>query len=192
MINSVGKSDGEYNNTLKVVSNNKVILKAQTANQERTIEGIFIPSSTDQNSRLHKYEVIDIAENAKAFTGLNVGDIILADMLARYYDTFPISVITYENIVCRCKDWDSFDIIPLNNQVFVELDKVVEDNRNGVVVLTDLLPVGTITAINSNDIKNKELKIGDKILCTKAYIVFYYNNKKIFIYNSEDIICTLV
>ena len=54
MINSVGKSDGEYNNILKAASNNKVILKAQTANQERTVEGIFIPSSIDQNNRLHK------------------------------------------------------------------------------------------------------------------------------------------
>lgn len=192
MINSVGKSDGEYSDTLKVVSKDKVILRAREANKEMIKGGIYIPSEIDINNRLHKYEIVDIAPNAAESTGLKVGDIIMADMLARYYDTFPISVITYDNIICKCKDYDSTDIIPLNNQVLVELEKAKEDDQRGVIILTDLLPVGTVFAINENNLKNKDLKIGDKVLCTKASIVFYYEGKKILIYNSEDIVATLV
>lgn len=192
MINSVGKSDGEYVNNLKVVSKDKVVLKAREANKEMIKGGIYIPSEVDINNRLHKYEIADIAPNAAEVTGLKLGDIILADMLARYYDTFPISVIKYDNIICKCKDYDSTDILPLNNQVLVEFDKTKEDEQKGIVVLTDLLPVGTIIDINENNLKNKDLKVGDKVLCTKASIVFYYEGKKILIYNSEDIVATLV
>lgn len=191
VIKEVGRSGGEYTANLKCASVNKVILAAKSANSDRIVNGLILPSSIDKNERLHVYQITDISKYASEQTGVVVGDFVLVDMLARFYDTFPVSVVSVENIVCKCSNYEMDNIQPLNNQIFVEQEPVSETDISGLKILTDLTATGIITAINKTDIKRDCFNIGDRILLTKCDIFLMYRNKKIFIYNSENIIAKI-
>jgi co-chaperonin GroES (HSP10) len=139
---------------------------------------------------MNKYEITDIGTNAAKQTGLKVGDIVCADQLARYYDTFPVSVIKYDSIIFKT-DKDETFIEPLKGMVFVSMDKLEEDVQGGVLVLTDLLPVGTITHINVDGINMCDLKVGDKVLLSNDCDNVIYRGKKILIYKYENILATV-
>lgn len=185
-IETVGQSDGIYEKELRIVSKDKVALRAFVKNTERIIGGIYLLEKYDINTRMNKYEITDIGTNAAEQTGLKVGDIVCADALARYYDTFPVSVIKYDSIILRVSQ-DEKTIYPLKDMVIVELDKLEESNKDGVVVLTDLLPVGTVTHINV-DGKKSDLKVGDKVLITTDHDVIVYKGKKIHVFKYTDIV----
>jgi co-chaperonin GroES (HSP10) len=184
---TVGQRDGMFDKKLRIVSKDKVALRAFVKNTERIIGGIYLLEKFDINMRMNKYEITDIGTKAAEETGLKIGDIVCADALARFYDTFPVSVIKYENIIFRTNKSDT-KIYPLRNMVIVELDKLVEDNKNGIVVMTDLLPVGTITHINVDKNKKCQLKVGDKILITNECDLVVYKGKKLYIFKYNDIV----
>lgn len=186
LISTVGRSDGIYEKSIRIVSKDKVALRALSIRTERIVGGIFIREEADKNCRLNKYEITSIGSKAKEETGLDVGDIVCADALARYYDTYPMSVIKYDSIVFRT-DKDDNEIHPLNNMCFVTPDKPIEENRKGIVVLTDLLPVGTITKINITNDKKCNLKVGDKVLLTTKMDKITYKGDTFYIYKNENV-----
>ena len=189
-VKSVGHSDGEFDKKLRIVSKDKVALRAFEVCVERIVGGIFMLEKYDINTRMNKYEMTDIGTNAAKQTGLKVGDIVCADQLARYYDTFPVSVIKYDSIIFKT-DKDETFIEPLKGMVFVSMDKLEEDVQGGVLVLTDLLPVGTITHINVDGINMCDLKVGDKVLLSNDCDNVIYRGKKILIYKYENILATV-
>lgn len=184
-VQTVGQTDGVYEKELRIVAKDKVALRAFVKNTERIIGGIFLLEKYDINTRMNKYEITDIGTNAAEQTGLKIGDIVCADALARYYDTFPVSVIKYDNIILRISK-DENEIFALKDTVIVVLDKLEEANKDGIVVLTDLLPVGTITHINVDD-KKCDLKVGDKVLLTTDTDVVVYKGKKMYVFKYTDI-----
>lgn len=186
LISTVGRSDGIYEKPIRIVSKDKVALYALTLRTERIVGGIYIREEADKNCRLNKYEITSIGSKAKQETGLNVGDIVCADALARYYDTYPMSVIRYDSIIFRTNKDDN-DIQPLNNTCFVIPDKPAEENQKGIIVLTDLLPVGTITKINITSDKYCDLKVGDKVLLTTKNDKITYKGETFYIYRNENI-----
>lgn len=183
---TIGQTDGLYDENIRIVSKNKVALRAFTKNTERIQGGIILLEKYDINTRMNKYEITDIGKEAIEETGLKIGDIVCADQLARFYDTFPVSVIKYDSIVFKTDKDDSF-IEPLKGWLFVELNTPKEENHNGIIKLTDLLPIGTITHINTNGINNCDLNIGDKVLLNNDCDVIVYKGKKIYAYKYKDV-----
>jgi len=186
-IETVGRSDGEYDKKIRIVAKDKVALRAFEIRTERMSGGIYLLEKFDINCRTNKYEITSIGSRAKEETGLDVGDIICADQLARYYDTFPVSVLKYDSIIFKFKDKDSDEILPLNGVLFVTPDKPKEEDIAGFIKLTDLLPVGTVTHINSTGIKKCDIKIGAKVLLTNNCDNVYYKGKQMFIYKIKDV-----
>lgn len=187
ILETVGQSDGIYDKKIKIISKDKVALKAYQIRTERIVGGIYLLEKFDINCRTNKYEITDIGAKASKETGLVIGDVICADQLARYYDTFPVSVIKYDSIIFKFADKDSEEIFPLNGMAFVKPDKPVEENVNGIIKLTDLLPVGTIIKINTNGIKKCDIKIGDKVLLTNNCDNVYYKGEQIYIFKIKEI-----
>jgi len=183
---TVGQMDGVFDEKIRVGSKDKAVLRAFVKNTERIVGGIYLLEKFDINMRMNKYEITSIGTEASEKTGLKAGDVVCADALARYYDTFPVSVIKYDSIIFKTDKDDTF-IEPLIGQAFVELDELKEDNKNGIVVMTDLLPVGTITHINV-DSKKCDLKVGDKVLITSDNDVVIYKGKKFYIFKYTDIV----
>ena len=186
LISTVGQSDGIYEKNIRIVSKDKVALRALVKRTERIVGGIYIREEADKNYRLNKYEITSIGINAKKETGLDIGDIVCADALARYYDTYPMSVIKYDSIIFKT-DKDDNEIHPLNNMCFVTLEKPVEENRSGIIVLTDLLPVGIITKINITNDKYCNLKVGDKVLLITKSDKITYKGETFYIFKNENI-----
>jgi co-chaperonin GroES (HSP10) len=186
-IQTVGQSDGVYDKQLRIVAKDKVALRAFVKNTERIIGGIYLLEKYDINTRMNKYEITSIGTEAAEETGLKIGDIVCADALSRFYDTFPVSVIKYENIIFRINKEET-EIYPLRNMLIVEIDKLEESNRKGVLVLSDLLPVGTITHINVDKKKKCGLKVGDKVLITNDCDLVVYKGKKVYIFKYDDVI----
>lgn len=186
-ISTVGRSDGEYTKKIKIISKNKVALKAFEVRSDRKIGGIYTVEEYEKNCRLNQYEITDIGSEAKKHTGLDVGDIVCADQLARFYDTHPMSVIRYDSIIFKLKEYDSDEIYPLNGTAFVKPDKLKEEVTGGVIKLTDLLPIGTITHINTNGINKCDLKIGDKVLLTSNFDNVYFKGQNFYIYKIPNI-----
>lgn len=186
-IETVGRSDGEYDQKIRIVAKDKVALRAFQIKTERKAGNIILLEKFDINCRTNKYEITSIGTRAKEETGLDVGDVICADQLARYYDTFPVSVIKYDSIIFKFKDKDSDEIMPLKGMLFVTPDKPKEEDIGGFIKLTDLLPVGTVTHINSTGLKKCDIKIGDKVLLTNTCDNVYYRSKQFFIYKIKDV-----
>ena len=182
IIETVGRSDGEYHKKLRIVGKDKVALHADQIRTERIQGGIFLLEKYDINCRTNKYQITDLGSRAKEETGLQVGDYVCADQLARFYDTFPVSVIKFDSIIFKFKDKDSDEIEPLNGMVFVKPDKPKEEDIGGFIKLTDLLPVGTITHINATGIKGCDLKIVENVLLTNNGDNVYYKGQQMFIY----------
>ena len=185
-VQTVGQNDGVFDKKLRIVSKDKVALRAFVKNTERIIGGIYLLEKFDINTRMNKYEITDIGSNAMEKTGLKIGDIVCADALARYYDTFPVSVIKYDNIIFKINKGET-KIYPLKDMIIVTLDKLTEDNKDGIVVLTDLLPVGTITHTNVSK-KKCDLKVGDKVLITDECDVVVYKGQKMYIFKYNDVV----
>lgn len=99
--NNIGHSDGECTMKLRATKD-KVVLKKFEVYRDRIVNGIFVPVTADLNFRMSKAEVVSIGEEAaKDLEGLSVGDIVLYDHLAAFYDTHPIVVCRAENIICK-------------------------------------------------------------------------------------------
>ena len=185
-VQTVGQRDGIFDENIRIVAKDKVALRAFVKNRERQTGGIYLLEKFDINTRMNKYEITSVGSEVTEKTGLKVGDIVCADALARFYDTFPVSVIKYENIIYKI-DMDETNIYPLKDQMFVELEDLKEDNKQGIIVLTDLLPVGIITHINV-DAKKCDLKVGDKILITTESDVVIHHGKKFYIFKYTDVV----
>lgn len=186
-ITTVGMSDGIYNEKIRITSKSKVALRAFKKNNEHIVGGIFIREEAEMNNRMNKYEITSIGSEAKEVCGLEVGDIVYADALARYYDTFPVSVIRYDSIIFKQDKEDENKIYPLNGMCFVKPDKPIEENKHGIIVLTDLLPTGKIVSINANGLKKCDIKIGDVVLLTNKCDCITFKGNKFYIYKIKDI-----
>jgi len=185
----------EFNpNSIKVFGK-KVALKLIDKNdKERCDGGIYIPESNEANNRLGKYEVISVGNIAYEEYGIEVGDYVYADRLSVFYDTKPICVMNYENIIVKSdKVWD--EIFPFNDMMFIIEDEIKDDEylMNNIYMPklydSNRLPIGTIIKIN---IKSKkyvdDYKVGDKILLTKGPDVCIINGIKFRIYKCDMLI----
>jgi len=75
----------------------KVILKKLEYNHEQKFGEIVLPD-TRSGSKMTKAEVISVGRDAK-LTGLKPGQIVLYDTYSVFFDTYPIVITKFENII---------------------------------------------------------------------------------------------
>jgi len=189
----IGHSFGEYNPESIKAQHDKVVLKIINLGKHRILEGgIIVPEDAEINNRLGFYEIISLGDKAKDEYGLKVGEYVYADRLSVFYDTNPICIMKYENIICRA-DETGKKLSPLKNAIFVDdikQDDVYKDDTNLIFLASTsaYIPRGTITEMNIDEKKYPYLKIGDVIILTDGADKCTINCKTFRIYKPEMII----
>lgn len=135
---NIGSTDAPMETPLKSIGRDKLLLKADEKFNDITMGGIIVPNISMRNNRLKEYEVVKIGEIAKAKLGIDAGCRVSADVLARYYDSFPYSVIRWDSIVCLRDEKHAPH--PLPGFAMFEVIKPGEEKEGGVLLLTQLQP----------------------------------------------------
>ena len=68
---------------------------------ELKVGNIYLPSSSQANSRMAHCIIEDIGYKAAEEYGLNVGDYVLIDRLATFAHTFPVAVLKYNSVIVK-------------------------------------------------------------------------------------------
>jgi len=192
IVGSIGRSDGEFDPSAIKVTEKKVALKILDKGIERTEGGIIIPEKAEINSRLGHYEVIDVSTFANKEYGIDKGDYVYADRLSVFYDTSPVCIMNYENIICK-SDKDGKELSPLKNMIFVEeerKDDVYKENNIFIASTTYHLPIGVITKMDLDETWTNalQLEIGDKIVLTTGADICTIKGQKFRIYKPDMLI----
>jgi co-chaperonin GroES (HSP10) len=184
----IGRSDGVYDKSLTPLSESrKVVLRMIDNGVTRLAGNILIPESAEMNNRMGQYRVEDYSDKAHDEYGMVSDDIVLADRLSVYYDTNPICVLDFENIICGIDGDD--EPYPFKDMVFVKVMTAI--NRvNGGIMLSDMsnseLPLGKVVASSSENIK-----VGDFIPLSQGADKVTILGEHLSIYKDEMIIATV-
>ena len=157
------------------------------------IGNIYIPSTSEQNTRLAFCQVQSIGKNAASKIGCNVGDHVMIDRLATYGHTSPIACLKYDSVICLTNE-DKSDFFPLKDMMFVEPDEKEDiTNVNGVFIpnYADKLNLGVITKIGFEANEEYPFSVGNKVMMTKGADIVKFGEVKIYIYKKDMIICTV-
>ena len=183
----IGRSAGQYNKKLSVIGDEtrKIVLKKlDGTHNARYMGNIYIPETGEMNNRLSKYTVVDRSKKCLDDYGVEIGDTILADRLACYYDTDPIQVMDYENVICGYTEDETPQ--PLNGMIFIQelVPKVIKSK--GIVLLNNYegeAPIGIVYKSNSPLFQEGEI-----VLLTTGADVIIVNGVKCSIYKDEMIL----
>jgi co-chaperonin GroES (HSP10) len=191
----IGHSMGDYTPASIEAFHDKVALKVVDIGSFRTENGIIIPESAEINHRLGLYEVLSVGDEAAEEYGLKEGDYVYADRLSVFYDTSPICVMKFENIICLT-DEKGVSLFPLKNMVFVDeikKDDVYADEDSPLFIAskTQYVPIGIITEINIDKKKYPYIHVGDKIIMTQGADQCHIKGKHFRIYKPDMIIATV-
>jgi len=133
---NLGSTDAPMEKPLKTIARDKLLLKADEKFNDITMGGIIVPTISMRNNRLKEYEVVDIGYTAKEKLKIDKGVRVSADVLARYYDSFPYSVIRWDSIICL-RD-ENHKPHPLPGFAMFEVIKPQDETKGGVIVVTDI------------------------------------------------------
>jgi len=186
----IGHSAGEFNPSSIEVPVDKVALRIIDIGSERKVGEIIVQESAELNNRVGRYEVIAVGEEASEEYGLQVGDYVMADRLAVYYDTGPICVMDYNNVIYKV-DENGAHPEPLKGMVFTEeikKDDIYKEGGLFIASRTNHVPIGLITKMNIDEVKYPDINIGDQIIMTDGADICIISNKKIRIYKPYMII----
>lgn len=116
---SYGRTDGDFNPSTIRTFGKKVAIKKYEQFHERIVNGIHIPENHDKAVRLCKGEILNIDADYAKEIGVNVGDIVLYDHWSAYYDTHPIVIVDYTNIIVKLDENGFCGFLPPNNKIFI-------------------------------------------------------------------------
>ena len=180
----VGRSDGIFDENVRVVlDSRKVAVRKIDNGTERVVEGgIVIPETTEMNNRMARGIVVSASDYAREEYGLGEGDEILFDRLAVYYDTDPVCVVDFENIICHM---DGDTPFPMKNMILtrevkkdtVDMGGIIVDGGNPLEV-----PVGKIEASATDDFDAGEyvlLSTGADLVVVKGVTYRIYKDEMV-------------
>lgn len=90
---NIGRSDGDMDLSEMKCFGNKVLIKKHETYHERNIGGIHILYSNDLSARMNKGTIVSLGDISAKLTGLKVGDVVLYDHMATYYDFKTYAVV---------------------------------------------------------------------------------------------------
>lgn len=160
---------------------------------ELKIGSIYLPQTTEQNTRLAFCKVESIGSEAAEKTGCKEGDFVMIDRLATYGHTSPVACLKYDSVICLTNEGKT-DFFPLKDMLFIEPDEKDDvSNVNGIFVMNyaEKLNLGTITksAVEKSDAYPFE--VGQKVMMTKGADIVTFGEVKVYIYKKDMIICTV-
>lgn len=178
----IGQSDGKFEKELTVIADSrKVVLRKLDNGCNRQLDGgIIIPESAEMNNRMAKCVVVSVSDLAVDAYGLMVDDVVLCDRLATYYDTSPICVIDFENIICKM---DGDNPLPMKNMIMVVNMKKEESKIGNIIISSDNsvdVPIGLVKESSSD-----MFDIGDYILLTTGADITEIGGVKYRIYKDD-------
>lgn len=166
-----------------------VVLRVINKNNNMNLNGILVAESAYANDRLAFAQVVDVGSNAAKEYGLKKDDYVCYDRLASVYQTEPITVIKYVNIICLTNE-DNTRFSPLKNMVFVKDEKDTMQNVKGILVnnYNKQLRIGEVVSMNISEDISVPYKKGDKVMLSKGGDSFQVGNEHVFIYKHDMIV----
>lgn len=183
----------------KVIPNiDYVAIRLKDYNTHMNVGGIVLSEEAYANGKLALGQIEAIGSKAKKDYGLDVGDYVMFDRLATAYQTKPIMLIEYHNIIVKCNE-DGSKYFPIRNTIFVESDVTSEQSVGGIYLTKNdrHLRTGKIVDMNidrdSDDIGAKEFPfdIGDEILITRHSDDIQLELKYINVFKPNQVICKI-
>ena len=159
--------------------------------EELKVGNIYLPSTTEQNTRLAFCQVQSVGKNAADKTGCKIGDYVMIDRLATFGHTSPIACLKYDSVICFTNETKS-EFFPLKDMLFVEPDEKEDiSNVNGIFVMNyaEKLNLGTVTKIGFEKSEAYPFDVGDKVMMTKGADIVTFGEVKVYIYKKDMIIC---
>jgi co-chaperonin GroES (HSP10) len=89
-----------YSENMKAVGN-KVLLKKLVPTLDKRYGNIILPQSHEKNSSVGLAQVIDLGKEAKAESGLNIGDYVFYDYFSVYHNNQDYVITKAENILVQ-------------------------------------------------------------------------------------------
>ena len=153
--------------------------------------GFYLNSKAFSNDKLGIYKIEAIGTEAAEVTGLVIGDYVYADRLATFYNSTPLALIDYKNIIFKTNEAKS-EVYPLKNRIIVEEIKDDVKDSGGFFVNTSAKPrLGKVVKM---DIAPGvyPYEIGDTVMLVKGGDMISIGGKTLLIYEPDRIICKVV
>lgn len=162
--------------------------------EELKLGSIYLPQTTESNSRLAFAIIENVGSKAYEEYGLEIGDYVMIDRLSTFAHTAPVAALKYNNVICKTNK-ENNDFWPLKNMIFVdpeEHESMTKINSIYVPGSYDAkLRIGTITKMNCDSALKLPFKEGDKIMLSQGADVMQIGQKKLNIYKHDMIIATV-
>ena len=161
---------------------------------ELKVGNIYLPSSSQANSRMAHCIIVDVGYKAAEEYGLNVGDYVLIDRLATFAHTFPVAVLKYNSVIVKTNK-DKTDFWPLRNMVFVEPEAKPAVSKLGNVYVPSQydqkLKIGKILKANIDDSLKVPFKVGDNVMLAKGGDFVELGTIQLYIYKHDMLVCAI-
>lgn len=186
-----GKQDGEFNpNSIKVYGK-KIAIKKHEVYHERNVGGIFIPKSFDGATRLTKGEIISIGEEAAEETGLKIGDNVLYDHFSVFYDTHPVVITNYENIIFQLDEKQEYK--ELKNHIKFVAESFENIEKETLIHIPDVANkkstrIGKIVSFNENCVNSKYFKNNKHIIFDESKATIVRDNDEVMTIHEDNIL----
>lgn len=162
-IQAIGMSDGDYGLVPSEMGDAMLCLRAVVPNTEQFDGAVFVPDSLHRNERMFHYEIVRQGSRVNSLTGLNEGDFVFVDMLARFADTFPISFIRADGVLFRT-DADARSMFALKGRLIAKVvePSVAKAGGAGLVRISDIDPYGEVVSAGEG-CEGRGIKVGDRV-----------------------------
>ena len=170
-----------------------VVLQIINRNDEIKLDQIYLPGNARANDRLGHYKVLAVGDKAASEYGLIPGDYVVADRLAQTYQTAPVAVMKYVNVIAKTNEANN-QFEPLKNMVFVK-DQIEETTKVGEIYIQNYnkkINIGTIVSMNIDPSITVPYQKGDKVMLSKGGDSFQIGNQHVFIYKYDMIACKVL
>ena len=204
---NIGRSDGSLKEKFPDFhirpNSNKLLLKKHEVYHEKTEGGIILPAQGDMGNRMNKGTVEAIGEIAAKISNLKIGDVVIYDHLATYYDwsdyaLLPISEVNIEEgvlVVQVFNDGTSKEYVkPIGNRVMLE--PILEKEKLGFIIPDQYVQPsvkGKVLELGNGISKYCELKKNDTVIIStqSPASLFVFKSKKYIIIGEDQILCVL-
>lgn len=157
------------------------------------VGNIYLPQTTEQNTRLAFCQVESIGASASERLGVKNDDYVMIDRLATFGHTAPIACLKYDSVICLTNS-DKSDFFPLKDMLFVQPDEKSDIEKVGNVFLMnpqDRLNLGRIIKMNLEKSEKYPFEVGQKVMLTRGADVVQFGEVKVHIFKKDMIICTV-
>ena len=180
-------------NKIVTCGNDFVAVKIIENCENLQIGNIYLPQTTEQNSRLAFCQVQSVGKTSSEKLGIKEGDFVMIDRLSTFGHTAPIACLKYDSVICLTNE-DKSDFFPLKDMLFVEPEDKDDVAKVGNIFMLnpqDKLNLGKITKMNLEKSEEYPFEVGQKVMLTKGADVVQFGEVTIHIFKKDMIICTI-